>query len=71
MIKLMTSCTDCLHSKMRKYKGNVESDFKKLKNTTYGSGSNDDYDWGTMPDHRNVETRFACPDYTTKGVTFR
>ena len=71
MFKLMTSCTDCLHSKMCKYKGNVESDFNKLKNTTYGYGPNDNYDWWTMSEHRNVEIRFACPDYTTKGVTFR
>ena len=46
MIKLMTSCKDCIYLKMCKYKGNVESDFNKLKNTTYGSGPNDDYDWG-------------------------
>ena len=66
MIKLMTSCTDCMHSKMCKYKNNVESDFNKLKKTTY-----DSYDWGTMSERRNVEIRFACPDYTMKGVTFR
>ena len=71
MIKLMTSCTDCMHSKMCKYKSNVESDFNKLKKTTYDSGLNDDYDWETMSERRNVEIRFACPDYTTKGVTFR
>ena len=66
MIKLMTSCTDCMHSKMCKYKNNVESDFNKLKKTTY-----DSYDLETMSERRNVEIRFACPDYTTKGVTFR
>ena len=52
-------------------KNNVESDFNKLKKTTYDSGPNGDYDWNTMSVHRNVEIRFACPDYTTKGVTFR
>ena len=66
MIKLMTSCTDCMHSKMCKYKNNVESDFNKLKKTTY-----DSYNWETMSERRNVEIRFACPDYTTKGVAFR
>ena len=71
MIKLMTSCNDCIYSKMCKYKGNVESDFNKLKNTTYGSGPNGDYDWGTMSEHRNVEIQFACPYYNTKGVIFR
>lgn len=71
MIKLMTSCKDCMHSKMCKYKNNVKSDFNKLKKTTYGSGPNDDYDWETMSVSRNVEIRFACPDYTKKGTTFR
>ena len=66
MIKLMTSCTDCMHLKMCKYKNNVESDFNKLKKTPY-----DSYDWETMSERRNVEIRFACPDYTTKGVTLR
>ena len=66
MIKLMTSCTDCMHSKMCKYKNNVESDFNKLKKTTY-----DSYDWETMSERRNVEIRFTCPDYTAKGVMFR
>lgn len=71
MIKLMTSCTDCMHTKMCKYKGNVESDFNKLKRTVYGSGPNNNYDWEAMSKQRNVEIRFACPDCTTKGVTFR
>lgn len=71
MIKLMTSCTDCMHSKMCKYKGNVESDFNKLKRTVYGSGPNDNYDWEAMTKQRNVEIRFTCPDYTMKGVTLR
>lgn len=71
MIDLLTSCDECLHSKTCKYKGNAVSDMKKLQATTYGPGSNDDYDWELMSNHRNVNISFSCPDFCKKGVTFR
>ena len=63
MIKLTTDCNKCVHKKMCRYTRNAELAMKKLKNMTYGTGPNDDYDWDTMMNVEHVDIIFSCPDY--------
>lgn len=39
---------------------------KKLKEMRYGDGPNDDYDWGIMMEHYNVDITFSCPHFEKK-----
>lgn len=71
MIKLITDCDKCIHNKMCKYRRNAELAMKKLKSMTYGTGPNDDYDWGTMMEFEHVDITFSCPDYVKATPTPR
>ncbi|WP_289307852.1 hypothetical protein [uncultured Phocaeicola sp.] len=42
---------------------------KKLANTTYGNGPNDDYGWDVMMKSQNVDVSFSCPDYQEQKPT--
>ena len=63
MIKLTTDCETCSHKNVCQYKDNAKSDMNKLKDTRYGTGPNDDYNWETMSSHRHVNVTFSCSDY--------
>lgn len=63
MINLKTDCEKCVHKKVCKNKDHAKHDMEKLKSMMYGKGPNDDYDWNTMMNSRNVNIAFSCPDY--------
>lgn len=63
MIKLKTECEKCLHEKICRNKGNARLAMEKLKNTQYGDGPNDDYDWDIIMESKHVNIEFSCPDY--------
>ena len=67
MIKLSTDCKDCIMSKTCKYKNNAAHAMKKLKGMRYGDGPNDDYDWGIMMEHYNVDITFSCPHFISEA----
>lgn len=69
MITLTTDCDKCVHKGVCKYEGNAKSDMNKLKNTMYGKGPNDDYDWDIISNSRNVDIKFSCKDYREKTYT--
>lgn len=69
MIELRTDCLKCKHNKVCKYKGNAESDMKKLKEMRYGNGPNDDYDWDIMMKSRHVTITFSCPEFNQETNT--
>lgn len=71
MITITSNCNNCIHSKVCKHKGNAETDMTKLSNMPYGTGPNNDYDWNTMSNHRNVTITFSCPNYREGGGVFR
>lgn len=66
MIKVATDCEKCIHNKMCMYRNNVKHDAEKLKNTIYGNGPNDDYDWDVMSDHNHVTITLSCKDFYKK-----
>lgn len=63
MLKLRTDCDKCIHSKVCRNKNNPKNAMKKLANTTYGNGPNDDYGWDVMMKQEHVDVSFSCPDY--------
>lgn len=63
MIKLKNDCKNCIHVNVCKNVNNAKNCMDKLKNETYGTGPNDDYDWDTMMNHKNVTIEFSCPDF--------
>ena len=70
MITLKTDCNKCTHADVCRYKDNSANDMNKLKNMTYGNGSNDDYNWDIMSESRHVKITFECPDYTETPSIF-
>ena len=70
MIKLKTDCKDCIHAKVCKNKDNAKNAMKKLNDTRYGDGPNDDYNWDIMMDFKHVDIEFSCPEFTS-GVNIR
>ena len=50
MINLKTNCKNCVHEKVCKNHGKAELFNERICDLTYGSGTNDDYDWKTMSD---------------------
>ncbi len=69
MLKLLTNCDKCIHSKVCKNKDNPKDAMEKLANTTYGDGPNDDYGWDVMMKSQNVDCSFSCPDYQERKST--
>ena len=64
MIKLKTDCTDCMHSKICRYKHNARSAMDKLKKEIFTSEiSNDAYTWEDTMARNHVDIEFSCPDY--------
>lgn len=63
MIKLKNKCDECIHVKVCRNKDNAQIAMEKLKNTQYGDGPNDDYDWDTMMESRHVNIEFSCSDF--------
>lgn len=63
MINLTTNCDECVHAKVCKHAGDAKRCYEKLKNSTFGDGPNDDYDWNVMSDHYNVTIDVSCPDF--------
>lgn len=68
MIRLGTDCSKCIHAKICKNKDNAKNAMNKLKNTIYGEGPNDDYDWEIMMAHKDVVITFSCPNYSVGNV---
>ena len=66
MIKLDGDCKDCIMRKTCKYHNNALHAMNKLKNTKYGTGPNDDYDWDTMMDVEHVTITFSCRHYISE-----
>lgn len=71
MIKLRTECNECIHFKMCRYVGSANTLLNKLKNTNFGTGSNDDYSWDKVSSNRNVNIEFSCPDFTKNVIVTR
>ena len=69
MLKLRTDSDKCIHSKVCRNKNNPKNAMKKLANTTYGNGPNDDYGWDVMMKSQNVDCSFSCPDYQERKST--
>lgn len=69
MIKLLTDCNKCLHNGVCKNRNNAENAMKKLKNTNYGCGPNDDYEWDMMSEHLSIIISFSCQNYEEKIPT--
>lgn len=71
MIELTTDCEKCIHATVCKNKNNAKNSMNKLKDMQYGEGPNDDYTWGTMMKHYNVDITFTCPDFRKDSGTVR
>ena len=63
MLELVTDCNYCAHSKVCRNKNDAKYAMEKLKNTNYGDGPNDDYDWDIMSTHYGFDVRFVCKDF--------
>ena len=63
MLILKTNCKDCTHTAVCRHKDNAKMMYDKLKNTNFGDGPNDDYDYDIMSDHYHVNIELGCPDY--------
>lgn len=68
MIINKTHCEECIHCKVCKNKDNSKRLSERLRDLTYGSGPNDDYDWNTMSNSYNVNIEMSCPDFEKKKV---
>ena len=53
---------------MCKHKDNAKHAMEKLKNTQYGKGPNDDYDWDIMMKNQHVNINFSCPDWMKRAI---
>lgn len=71
MITLFTDCNQCIHGSMCRWKHNAAHAMAKLKNTRYGTGPNDDYDWNIMMEFQHVNITFSCPDFRQEEPTKR
>ena len=67
MIKLTTDCSECIMNKTCKYKNNAAYAMNKLKEMTYGTGPNDDYDWDTMMEVEHVNITFSCQHFISEA----
>lgn len=67
-ITLKTECINCLHHHICRNRDNAEFSMNKLKNTQFGDGPNDDFDWDIMMKHYNVNIEFSCPDFVSEEL---
>ena len=70
-VNLKTNCKDCVHEKVCKNHGRAESFNERMCDLTYGSGTNDDYNWKTMSDHYHVQIDISCIDFEKRVPTPR
>lgn len=62
-VNLKTKCEECVHKKVCRNTGMAKLFSDKLKQTNYGDGPNDDYDYGIMSDHYHVNIDISCKDF--------
>lgn len=58
MLRLLTTCEGCMHSKICKFKDTPKNFYDKIC-------SDDDYNWITMPECDNIQINISCPMITT------
>ena len=54
MLRLLTTCEECMHSKICKFKDTPKNFYDKIC-------SDDDYNWITMPECDNIQINISCP----------
>lgn len=64
MVTVKTDCNHCIHRNVCRNEGKVDSYAKKLRNTNFGKGPNDDYDWNTISESDHIDIEFSCKDYS-------
>lgn len=70
MIELKTDCKDCIHNKICKYKDNAKQYMEELKNMTYNTKHN--FNWDTMAAYDHVDITFSCPHFKNgKEIMFK
>lgn len=62
-VNLKTKCEECTHAKVCRNKNQAKYFANKLKETNYGDGPNDDYDYDTMSEHYHVNIDIYCKDF--------
>lgn len=62
-INLKTDCEKCTHKNVCRNNGMAKIIGEKLKRINYGSGPNDDYDYGLMSDWYHVNIDISCADF--------
>ena len=62
-VNLKTNCEHCIHEKVCRNIGRPEAFKKRIENTNYGSGPNDDYGLDTMSDRYHIAIDISCNDF--------
>lgn len=62
-VNLKTNCEHCVHEKVCRNNGRPESFKRKIENTNYGDGPNDDYGLDTMSNSYHITIDISCNDF--------
>lgn len=62
-VNLKTKCEDCVHNHVCRNHNQAKYFADKLKETNYGDGPNDDYDYDIMSKHYHVDIDISCKDF--------
>lgn len=71
MIKLLTDCEKCTHSKVCRYNNNAKNAMEDLREMIYGENTNDDYYWDVMSDPIHVTIGFSCDNFEPRMECLR
>ena len=62
-VNLKTNCKNCVHEKVCRNNGRPESFKRRIENTNYGKGPNDDYGLDTMSNSYHISIDISCKDF--------
>ena len=62
-VNVKTNCKNCVHEKVCRNNGRPESFKRRMENTNYGKGPNDDYGLDTMSDSYHISIDISCNDF--------
>ena len=62
-VNLKTNCKNCVHEKVCRNNGMPELFKRRIENTNYDIGPNDDYGLDTISDRYHITIDISCNDF--------